>query len=54
MAAVQKSDFWKMPTEERRRFPYGPDGRKRVNFHGDGAQWILEGIENGKYHVVDR
>jgi hypothetical protein len=23
-------------------------------YHMDGTQWILEGTENNKYHVVDR
>ena len=30
-----------------------PDGDEK-EVHLDGAQWILEGVRNGKYHVVDR
>ncbi len=43
LARLQKLDFWSLPSyknEER-------DG-------DDGAQWIIEGAKDGKYHVVDR
>lgn len=35
-------DYWNLPTNE-------PDV-----MGCDGAQWILEGVNNGEYHVVDR
>jgi hypothetical protein len=38
---LQKLDFWSLPTEG------GPPGL-------DGAEWILEGVEHGKYHIVVR
>ncbi len=34
--------FWDLPTEDTNR-----GGR-------DGAQWILEGLQDGKYHLTDR
>lgn len=39
--AIKSIDFWKLPTTER-------------TFGLDGAQWILEGVADGRYHVVDR
>jgi len=36
--------FWELPTDP------PPDGTEGA----DGAQWVLEGLENGRYHVVDR
>ncbi|MGD0696010.1 MAG: hypothetical protein ABSB82_14270 [Terriglobia bacterium] len=38
---VKTSDFWHLPTFE------APGGL-------DGAQWIVEGVEDGKYQIVDR
>ena len=41
---LQKADFWNIPTEE-----------EEGNVVGlDGAQWIMEGVRGGQYHVVDR
>jgi hypothetical protein len=37
------SSFWQQPTEEK---------SDRVVL--DGARWIMEGIKNGQYHIVDR
>ncbi len=37
----QKAGFWTSPTR-------GPGGAN------DGAQWIMEGVHSGVYHVVDR
>lgn len=39
---IDSIDFWNIPTSDKSRFG------------ADGAQWILEGKESGKYHVVDR
>jgi hypothetical protein len=39
---INSIDFWNLPSIE---------GGIRGT---DGAQWILEGKEPGKYHVVDR
>jgi hypothetical protein len=40
---VSSSEFWRLPTLENPPIG-GPDG----------SQWIIEGVKNGKYHVVDR
>jgi len=41
VSALDSADFWNMPTEG------GPRGN-------DGAEWILEGVQRGSYHVVSR
>jgi hypothetical protein len=38
---LEAFSFWSMPTEERQ-------------FGLDGSQWILEGVRQGEYQVVDR
>jgi hypothetical protein len=39
---LEKADYWNTPTDH-------------DNIDGnDGAQWILEGVKNNRYHVVDR
>ena len=38
---LEEADFWNMPQYE------PPRGL-------DGANWIIEGAKNGKYHIVDR
>jgi hypothetical protein len=40
-SALTKTDFWNMRPEEPSRGL-------------DGAEWILEGVQNGKYHIVVR
>lgn len=40
---VKSANFWKLPTEDNN----APRG-------DDGAEWILEGIQQGRYHVVER
>jgi len=39
--ALNKNDFWNMPTQ-------------KISSGSDGSEWIVEGVKNGKYHVVDR
>lgn len=39
---VNQTSFWTVPTEG-----------EMLRGH-DGAEWLLEGAKNGKYHVVDR
>ena len=39
---LQLTDFWNMPT------------KSKDEIGTDGSQWIIEGMENGKYHIVDR
>ena len=38
---IERKDFWSLPARDDR------SGE-------DGAQWIVEGVRAGKYHVVDR
>ena len=38
---LRNSKYWKLPTN-------------KLVLGTDGAQWIIEGIKNGKYHLVDR
>jgi hypothetical protein len=39
---LAKANFWELSTNE------------EFSFGTDGSQWIIEGIEGNKYHVVDR
>ena len=39
---LERAGFWTMP------------GREPDDLGNDGAQWILEGVNDGRYHVVDR
>jgi len=41
LAKLGRVDFWKL-------------GKNEARFGLDGAQWILEGAENGQYRVVER
>jgi hypothetical protein len=38
---LEDANFWKMPT-------------KHDVLGEDGAQWILEGVKKGRYHIMDR
>lgn len=38
---LERAGFWSMPTRDSRRGL-------------DGAEWVLEGVRGGEYHVVDR
>jgi len=38
---LEKADYWNTPVED-------------DSLGNDGAQWILEGVRQGRYHVVDR
>lgn len=42
-ATLAKADFWNMQPDEPRR-----------GLGLDGAEWILEGVQNGEYHIVVR
>lgn len=41
LGLLRKAAFWSLPSED------GTGGN-------DAAQWVLEGVENGHYHIVDR
>ena len=43
VATIQRLQFWELHTHE------NPE-----TVGCDGAQWIIEGMKDGKYHVVDR
>lgn len=45
VALVQKADFWKSETEE---------PRDKAKHGTESIQWVLEGITNSVYHVVER
>jgi hypothetical protein len=38
---IDADNFWKLPSVQQDRGP-------------DGARWIIEGVRNGTYHIVDR
>jgi hypothetical protein len=40
---LKTASFWKQSTQE-----------KSDAAGMDGAQWIIEGVKNGHYHIVDR
>jgi hypothetical protein len=43
--ALESANFWNLPAL--------PEANEE-EVHLDGAQWIVEGVRNGQYHVVDR
>ena len=47
---LNRTRFWTLPTRERQEI--SEKGSVLVNL--DGAQWIIEGVRMGRYHVVDR
>jgi hypothetical protein len=51
LSALAPARFWQLPTEEPAIIEHA-DGS--ITIHADGAQWILEGVKAGRYHVVDR
>lgn len=40
LSLLEKSEYWKIPTD--------------YTMGRDGANWILEGVKDGRYHVVNR
>jgi len=40
--AIDTADFWNMPTEDNPLIGL------------DGSQWVIEGVREGRYHIVDR
>ena len=41
LSLLKNADFWNLAAK---------DDTQGL----DGAQWIIEGVKNGKYHIVDR
>ncbi len=50
LSGLATARYWELPTRERPEIE--EDGSITVT--ADGAQWILEGVRSGRYHVVDR
>lgn len=46
--------FWDLPTHEKPQVSIGADGEEYAQINLEGAQWILEGVKDGNYHIVDR
>ena len=42
LQVIEQNSFWKLPTRDETRMGF------------DGAQWIVEGVKDGNYHIVDR
>jgi hypothetical protein len=42
LTLIEKNAFWKLPTLEESKMGC------------DGAQWVIEGVKGGTYHLVDR
>ncbi|WP_263379487.1 hypothetical protein [Granulicella paludicola] len=38
---IQRTKFWSLPTSEK-------------SYGDDGAQWVIEAADGGRYHIVDR
>jgi hypothetical protein len=51
---LNKIDFWNLNTLEFERKLYDDYWEYILNQGTDGAQWILEGVEKNKFHVVER
>ena len=49
LSRLNTARFWTLPTREPE---IEEDGS--ITVKADGAQWILEGVRRGRYHVVDR
>ena len=42
LQVIEANSFWKLPSRDETRMGC------------DGAQWIVEGVKDGNYHIVDR
>jgi hypothetical protein len=51
---IKELGFWDLPAYEKQTEETGSNGEKTVTVNLDGSHWILEGIKDKKYHVVDR
>lgn len=48
---MKATDFWNAPYREPKNIP-STDGS--VEICSDGAEWTLEAVKNGEYHVINR
>ena len=51
---INEVGFWSLPSYEKPTEGVGPSGEKSTEIGLDGAQWILEGIMDGRYQIADR
>jgi len=42
LGKIEENKFWELPTVDRSRMGT------------DGAAWVIEGVKDGRYHIVDR
>ncbi|MBA2338827.1 MAG: hypothetical protein H0V88_00380 [Pyrinomonadaceae bacterium] len=49
---VERSSFWQLTTDN--RSPITEDADGTITVTTDGAKWILEGIQQKRYHIVAR
>jgi hypothetical protein len=58
LGQLQHLAFWAMPTEEEQAPPQTSGTTHQTPtlrvMEMDGSRWILEGVRDGEYHVVDR
>jgi hypothetical protein len=54
LSRLAAARFWELPTQERTPVIEHADGSKTITIRADGAQWVVEGVKQGRYHVVDR
>jgi hypothetical protein len=50
---IEKAKFWQPPVKEKPAPKINEDGTVTEEVGLDGAQWIIEGVENGKYQLKD-
>jgi hypothetical protein len=48
---INESSFWSLPIEEKES---EPNAKGEMTICLDSTSWTLEGVNNGKYHVVYR
>jgi hypothetical protein len=48
---LRDASYWTLPTEDAE---FQPNEKGEVTLCLDSTSWILEGVSDGKYHVVDR
>lgn len=51
---LQSLGFWSLKTEAVASADEDAQGRHYTHLATDGARWLLEGVKNSDYHVVDR
>lgn len=49
---IDELTFWNLPVLEPKEI--GPDGKEIRTVNLDGAEWVFEGVKDGRYHLTDR